>query len=264
MSEPAIVHRSINGLQTGTCVHGEGQPVLALHGWGATLNSFWPVAERLGSLGYQVHMLDLPGFGQTDLPPRPWGVADYVRFVVAYLDALDLKRVAVLGHSFGGRIALMLAAEHPERVSKMVLADSAGLRAPLSIKHHLRNWLARSARKTLDVLRLHAWRDRLQTSYNRRYASEDYLTAGPLRETFVRVIQEDLASYAERVSAPTVLIWGDQDKDTPLWQGRRLEQLIPDAGLVVFQGAGHFSYLERLNDYIRIVDHFLTQRERSV
>jgi pimeloyl-ACP methyl ester carboxylesterase len=72
------------------------------------------------------------------------------------------------------------------------------------------------------------------------------------------VIHEDLSSYAQRIQASTVLIWGDRDADTPLWQGRRLEQLIPDAGLIVFQGAGHFAYLERLNDTIRIVDHFLS------
>jgi pimeloyl-ACP methyl ester carboxylesterase len=101
-------------------------------------------------------------------------------------------------------------------------------------------------------------RTRLQERYNQRYASDDYLNAGPLRDTFVRVINEDLTDCARRVQAPTVLIWGDQDDDTPLWHGRRLEELIPDAGLIVFEGAGHFAYLERLSDFVRIVDHFLS------
>lgn len=257
MNEPPIQFRSIDGLQTATCVTGEGQPVLTLHGWGASLRNFWPVAERLAPKGYQFYLLDLPGFGQTQIPPQPWGVADYMQFVLAYLDCVSLDRVAVLGHSFGGRIALMLAAEHPSRVSKMVLADSAGLRAPLSLKHRLRNMLARTARTTLDVLKLETLRTRLQETYNLRYASQDYLTAGPLRETFLRVIEEDLTPFARRIQAPTVLIWGDRDADTPLWQGRKLEQLIPDAGLIIFQGAGHFAYQERLDEYVRIVDHFL-------
>ena len=260
MSEPLVVLRSISGLQTGTCVVGEGKPILALHGWGGSIQSFWPVAERLGPAGYQVHLIDLPGFGQSQVPPGAWGIADYMRFVVAYLDACGLDRVAVLGHSFGGRISLMLAAEHPQRVRKMVLADSAGLRTPLGLKQRMRNILARTVRMSLEIARLDAWRTRLQDSYNRRYASRDYLTAGPLRETFVRVIEEDLTPFARRVQAPTVLIWGDHDTDTPLWQGRRLEQLIADAGLIVFQGAGHFAYLERLPDYVRIVDHFLNNR----
>jgi pimeloyl-ACP methyl ester carboxylesterase len=123
----------------------------------------------------------------------------------------------------------------------------------------VRSFWAGIVRGSLDTLGLNTLRTRLQESYNRRFASQDYLTAGPLRDTFLQVIQEDLTLFAQRVQAPTLLIWGDQDADTPLWQGQRLEQLIPDAGLIVFKGAGHFSYLERLNDYIRIVDHFLTE-----
>lgn len=257
MTEPEITDQTIAGLQTGTCVTGEGTPVLALHGWGGSIKSFWPVAERLRTLGYECHLVDLPGFGRTSSPPEPWGVRDYMHFVMAYLQTNRLDRISLLGHSFGGRIGLMLAAEHPEIVGKMVLANSAGLRNPLPVGQQIRNMIARSVRRTLDILGLTAWREHLQTSYNRRYASEDYLNAGPLRETFIRVITEDLTPYARAVQAPTVLIWGDQDSDTPLWQGQKLEQLIPDAGLIVFQGAGHFSYLERLNDYVRIVDHFL-------
>jgi pimeloyl-ACP methyl ester carboxylesterase len=257
LSEPAVEIRSIGGLRTGTCVTGDGRPVLALHGWAGSVKSFWPVAERLAPQGYQVHLIDLPGFGQSDLPSQVWGVEDYMRFVVAYLDDRGLDRTAILGHSFGGRIGLVLAAEHPDRVRKMVLADAAGLRRPLSLNQQARNLFARIARQALTALRLETLRTRLQDSYNRRYASEDYLNAGPLRETFLRVIEQDLTSYAERIQTPTVLIWGSQDTDTPLWQGRRLEQLIPDAGLIVFEGAGHFSYLDRLHDFVRIVDHFL-------
>lgn len=257
MSEPTVSVQTIAGLRTGVCVAGQGRPVLALHGWGGSIRSFWPVAERLGANGYAVHLIDLPGFGQSQPPSDPWGVTDYARFVLAYLDASELPRVALLGHSFGGRIGLVLAAQYPERVSRMVLANSAGLRTPLSGPQRLRNGVARALRQSLDGLGLTSLRARLQTFYNRRYASQDYLNAGPLRETFVRIISEDLTPYAAQVKAPTVLIWGDQDVETPLWQGRKLEQVIPDAGLIVFAGAGHFSYLERLNDYLRIVEHFL-------
>jgi pimeloyl-ACP methyl ester carboxylesterase len=97
-----VTLRAIAGLRTGTCVIGDGPPVLALHGWGGSVKSFWPVAERLSPHGYQVHLLDLPGFGQSDLPPDVWGVADYMRFVVAYLDDAGLDRVALLGHCSAG------------------------------------------------------------------------------------------------------------------------------------------------------------------
>jgi len=260
LSEAKTEMRSIGGLRIATQVIGEGQPVVALHGWAVTMQNWRPVAERLAPLGYQVHLLDLPGFGQSDGPPQVWDVEAYSRFVVAYLDDTHLDRVVVLGHSFGGRIALVLAAQHPERVSKMVLADSAGLRTPLSARQQARNVMARAARNGLDLVGLKTLRARLQDRYNQLYASEDYLNAGPLRETFLRVIEQDLSDFATRIQAPTVLIWGSQDKDTPLWQGRRLEQLIPDAGLIVFEGAGHFAHLERLGDFVRIVDHFLKNK----
>jgi pimeloyl-ACP methyl ester carboxylesterase len=262
MSDPVIQRRPIGGMQIGVCVAGEPNtnqpPIVLLHGWGAKLQSVWPVAEKLAPKGYQLHLLDLPGFGTSDPPPKTWGVTDYMQLVLAYLDETGLSRVALIGHSFGGRIALMLAAEHPDRVSKMVLANSAGLRTPVTIKQMTRNFMARSVRGALGKLGLESLQARLRERYNRRYGSEDFLNAGDLRETFLRVIALDLTDYATRVQAPTVLVWGDQDTDTPLWQGRKLEQLIPDAGLIVFKGAGHFSYLERLYDFIRIVDHFLS------
>ncbi len=259
MSEPEVQVRLVAGLKTGVCVVGQGLPVLALHGWGGSIRSFWPVAERLSRQGYQVHILDFPGFGQSDMPPAVWGVADYAEFVLAYLDEAGIAQVSILGHSFGGRVSLVLAAEHPERVRRMVLADSAGLKTSPSAGQQVRGRLARLVRETLNTIGLNGLRAWLQERYNRYFASEDYLNAGALRETFLRVIGEDLTPYAARVQAPTVLIWGDQDPDTPLWQGKKLEAIIPDAGLVVFEGAGHFAYLERLNDYVRIVDHFLSE-----
>ncbi len=260
MSEPIVIVQTIDGLQAGTCVIGAGEPVLALHGWGGSIRSFWPVAEILAPLGYQVHLLDLPGFGQSVIPPQTWGIAEYMRFVLAYLDTYHLPQANIIGHSFGGRISLMLAAEHPSRVKRMVLADSAGLRTRPTTRQIIRTLLARSLRRTLDLIGMQNLRNRIQARYNQRFASEDYLNAGPLRKTFLRVIDQDLAVYAARVQAPTVLIWGDQDTDTPLWQGRKLERLIPDAGLIVFEGVGHFAYLERLHDFVRITDHFFKNR----
>lgn len=257
MTELVPVIERVGGVRLAYNVTGTGPPVLLLHGWGGSMQSFAPVVDQLAPRGYALHTLDLPGFGASAQPPTPWGVGEYVDVVLAYMDAHNLAQVAIVGHSFGGRIGLMLAAQYPVRVSQMVLAASAGLRTPLSARHRARNVLARSVRRTLGAVGLRSLRDHLHDRYNRRYASADYLNAGPLRATFLRVIGEDLTDYARRVQAPTVLIWGDQDVDTPLWQGQKLEQLIPDAGLIVLTGAGHFAYLERLGDFVRITDHFL-------
>jgi pimeloyl-ACP methyl ester carboxylesterase len=129
VSEPVIRVRPVAGLQTGVCVVGEGRPVLALHGWGGSIRRFWPVAERLGGMGYQLHVLDFPGFGQSVVPPTVWGVADFAHFVLAYLDDAHLAQTSILGHSFGGRVSLVWP-RAAGRVRRMVLANSAGLKTP--------------------------------------------------------------------------------------------------------------------------------------
>ncbi len=236
---------------------GDGIPVLLLHGWGANLDLMLPLAERLAPQGYQCYLLDLPGFGQSDPPPVGWTVHDYTNLVIAYLDAQNLPQVHLIGHSFGGRLGLVLGADFPDRVDKMALIDSAGILTPPSASSQLRLKAYRTALKALDRTGFRQQADQLRAWYSGRYGSSDYKAAsGTMRETFVKVVNEDLLPFAARVRVSTLLFWGDQDQDTPLWQGQKLEQTIPDAGLVVWEGAGHYSYLDRLPDTARVIDHF--------
>lgn len=258
MSTPPRQTTTIQGIPTAHAVIGEGHPLLMLHGWGANIDLVWSLAERLAPSGYRIHALDMPGFGQTPPPPIGWTVHDYVKFVVDYLDSQHVERTHLFGHSFGGRLGLILGADHADRLHKLVLADAAGIRdsAPASASLRLKTY--RFALNTLKTVGLTAQADQLRGWYTERYGSADYKAAtGTLRETFVKVVNEDLRDYASRVKVPTLLFWGDQDMDTPLSQGKLLEQLIPDAGLVIWEGAGHYSYLERLADTARVMDHFL-------
>jgi pimeloyl-ACP methyl ester carboxylesterase len=258
MTTPPRQTTLVQGIPTAHAVIGEGHPLLMLHGWGASIDLVWSLAERLAPLGYRIHALDMPGFGQTPNPPVGWSVRDYVNFVLGYLDSQQLERVHLFGHSFGGRLGLILGADHAARLHKLVLADAAGIRdsAPTSTSLRLKSY--RVALNTLKTVGLTAQADQLRGWYTERYGSADYKAAtGTLRETFVKVVNEDLRDYASRVKVPTLLFWGDQDTDTPLSQGKLLEQLIPDAGLVIWEGAGHYSYLERLADTARVMDHFL-------
>ncbi|MGQ9889775.1 MAG: alpha/beta fold hydrolase [Aggregatilineales bacterium] len=254
---------TIAGLPTACSVLGSGRLVVMLHGWRANMQCVEPLARRLSPLGYRVYTLDLPGFGATPPPPVPWSVHDYARFVLAFFDHHELDRVFLFGHSFGGRLGLVLGADHPSRLIKIALSNSAGVRKPPSRADRLRRSLYRATyRATLSTpraARLRRLAERLSDWYRNRYGSADYRAAqGVMRETFVRVVSEDLLPYAARVSVPTLLFWGDRDDVTPLWQGRLLEQTIPDAGLVLWEGAGHYSYLDRLGDTARVMDHFFT------
>ncbi|MEP7287649.1 MAG: alpha/beta hydrolase [Chloroflexota bacterium] len=251
-----ITQTSIDGLNIASEVVGDGRPVLLLHGWGGRIESMQQVAERLAPLGYNVHILDLPGFGRSTLPAEAWGVADYAQFVAHYLDHVKLDRVNVIGHSFGGRVSLILGADHPQYVSKIVLTDSAGVMTPPTTNQRLRQVAFNAANAILGLPGLSALQQRFRLWVRNRFGSEDLRNAGPLEAIFRKVIVEDLLPYAARLKAPTLLIWGEQDQDTPLWQGQLLEKTIPDAGLVVFKGAGHFAYQEQIADFIRIVDTF--------
>ncbi len=260
MSLPALRYSEVDGLRCGYVVAGDGPPLLLLHGWGASLELMWPLAEQLASAGFRVYAPDFPGFGSSDPPPVPWSVRDYANFVLEFLDQLGLQQVDLGGHSFGSRVSLMLGADSPQRIRKLLLFNAAGLRRPQPLLARMRLKLYQSLRSTLRGLRLTTLSDGLGQWYHLRYASADYRNAqGVMRPTFVRVVSEDMRPFASRVRPPTLLFWGDQDTDTPLWMGRELEAVIPDAGLIIWQGAGHYSYLDRLTDTARVVTHFLRE-----
>lgn len=247
---------SINHITAGDA---ESAPVIMLHGWGANAELVWPLAQCLMP-HYRVCVPDLPGFGRSQQPLQAWSIHDYARFVLAYLDQQGIERAYLFGHSFGGRLGLILGAEHPGRFIKMALADSAGVRPKTPVTTRTRLQVYKGVRDGLKAIGLGSLSDRLRAWYTTRYGSPDFKSAGGImREIFVKVVNEDLLPYAARVSIPTLLLWGDQDMDTPLSHGKLLEKTIPNAGLVVLTGAGHYSYLDRLADTTRIVDYFFKQ-----
>lgn len=256
-----ITHTTISGIETAELIlpspASDAQTILMLHGWGANIKLMQPLGERMNTLGYAVYILDLPGFGESAPPPAAWTVPDYAKFVIEYMDVHRLAQVNLFGHSFGGRISLVLGSEYADRFGKLALADAAGVpnKKPATADARLATYKA--IRDGLYRVGAKGLADSLRESYNKRYGSADFQAAsGVMRETFVKVVNEDLRPYATRVSRPTLLFWGDKDEDTPLWHGQELEKLIPDAGLIVYEGAGHYSYLERLNETVKTVDYF--------
>jgi pimeloyl-ACP methyl ester carboxylesterase len=236
---------TLNGVVVAHHILGQGVPVVMLHGWGASAELVLPLAKKLAPLGYCAHVLDMPGHGNSPEPPIAWSVTDYAQLVVAYIEAQGLGQVHIFGHSFGGRVALVLGADYPQVIRKIVLADAAGIRPKTSLSKKIRLNTYKFIRDGLKTIGLRGLSDQLRAWYNKRYGSADFLaTSGVMRETFVQVVNQDLSEYAKKISAPTLLIWGENDQDTPLWQAKKLNQLIPDAGLVVYPHAGHYSYLE--------------------
>lgn len=254
----------VNGIEIREAVIGAGDPILMVHGWGADIGLLHPLARQLESFGYQIYMLDLPGFGESSPPRESFSIFDYSDFCAAYLDFHGLPRVHYFGHSLGGRIGLLMAVYHAHRIRSMVLSNSAGIRAPSPIATRFRQWLYKKTRDSLRLLGARETADDLQRRYSQRYASADYLTASPImRGTLVKVVNQDLLEMASEVAIPTVLIWGDQDEETPLWMGKKLELTIPDAALIVHEGAGHYAYLDNLDETASIM-HALFKADQTI
>lgn len=243
----------INNLNVSYQVAGEGDVVLLLHGWGGEAASFQPVFEWLAQ-SHKVYALDLPGFGKSQAPPTAWDSSDYAQFVTAFLEKFGIPKAHLIGHSFGGRISIILSAEHPEKVDKLILVDSAGIRPQRTAKYYFRVSIAKVGKLLRQCGKFGG---HLANAMSARVGSKDYQDAGEMRATLVKVVNQDLRSLLPRISASTLLIWGENDKDTPVSFGEIMEKEIPDAGLVVLKEAGHFSYLDKFPQFCRIVASFL-------
>lgn len=255
---PRNVTVDVAGLPLHYTTVGQGETVVFLHGWGGEIASFAPVFPRLAER-FRVVALDLPGHGRTPVPPSPWGAFEHANFLASFLRQAQLAPCTLVGHSHGGRVSIALAAREPDLVSKLVLVDSAGIVPRRGPRYYLRVYSVKSARKILSLPGLRSLRDPLLDRLYRVIGSSDYnAAANPImRATLVKVVNQDLRHLLPRIKAPTLLIWGNQDKDTPLADGQLMERLIPDAGLVIFEGAGHFAYLDRLDQFCRVVAHFV-------
>jgi pimeloyl-ACP methyl ester carboxylesterase len=220
-------------------LQGGGWHLVWGHGWGQSGAAMTPIAEALRPFGHS-SLIDFPGFGKSPLPPGAWGTAEYADLAAEWLKGLAHERVVWIGHSFGGRIGLQLAARHPDLLAGMVLIAAAGLQRQRSLAEKLRFTLRRTAFKTarrftpegprLDALR-------------KRFGSSDYQSAGALRPVFVRVVGEDLTEVARAVRCPTLLIYGAADTETPPEMGQRLHRLIAGSELTILDGFNHLSVL---------------------
>ncbi len=238
---------------------GTGPVVLLLHGWGAPAETYRLIIGHLSAY-CRVIAPDLPGFGGSDEPDAPWCADDYVNFVLAFTRALDIRPAALIGHSNGGRIILKLMdrPELPFQVEKIVLIDAAGLKPRHGPGYYAKVYSYKAGKWALSLPGIRRLFPDAVEKLRAKRGSADYRSASPImRQTMVRLLNEDLSGCLPGIKVPTLLIWGEKDTATPLEDGRRMEKAIPDAGLVVLAGAGHFSFAERWGQCSRVLDAFL-------
>ncbi len=237
--------------------------VVLLHGWGCDVSLMKPVADFLAQ-DMQVLSIDFPGHGQSSRPPEPWGVPEYAQATLDVLRQLDFLPCAVIAHSFGGRIVAQLAAEDATIFTKIILTGAAGIKKPQTEESRKRSEEFKKLKalcQTAKKMKIFgALPDKMEEKLRQKYGSRDYNALdAEMRQTFVKVISLDLSDRYAKIQQPALLIWGDQDTETPLWMGRQMEKDIPDAGLVVLEGGTHFAYLEQVQRFNKIAHVFLME-----
>lgn len=235
-----------------------GAPVvLMLHGWGATSASLDSLAAALAQ-DFRVIQLDLPGFGGSEVPPPDWHVADYAQLVQDFVAKAKLAPLhTVIGHSFGGRVAIKALGTGLLAPDRLVLIGAPAVARHRTFRNQFYKAAAKTGKAVTALPGLGHLRHRLRQRLYATTGSTDYLNAGPMRQIFLHAVREDLRSVASQISAPTLLVWGEQDRDAPLVDAHALAAEIPHSQLEIVPGAGHYTFLDAPGPVANAVKGFL-------
>lgn len=238
----------------------QGQPVVIMHGWGCDVSTVASIAEAMED-SMRVISVDLPGHGQSGEPSllpgnEPWGVYEYADCIGLLISFLHLQKPVLIGHSYGGRIAIVLGASLD--IDKIILVDAAGIKPKRSLSYYRKVYTFKALKKLLPLIfgkkKAAAMIERRRT----KTGSADYRQASPvMRLVMSKSVNQDLRHLLSKIQAPTLLVWGENDTATPLKDGEIMEKLIPDAGLVKFSGAGHYSFLDNPGQFRAVIRSFL-------
>lgn len=222
-----------------------------LHGWGVDSQLWFKIVPELISKNYSMYFLDLPGFGQSQIPSKAYDVNDYKEIIYEFVKKLGLKNINLIGHSFGGRITIKLASENPEFLEKIILVDTAGIVTGSKIKK-----ITALIAKTISPIFRPSFMQPLRKKLYILFGSE-YLENEKLSEIFSKVVSENLTRLLTRIKKPSLIVWGRRDKVTPLYYGELMNKLILKSKLVVLENAGHFSFLDQPGEFVKVLTKFI-------
>ena len=225
--------------------YGEGKDILLLHGWGQNIQMMNPIGDNFCDR-FRITILDLPGFGESDEPKETWDIDKYSVLLEKFVAATNIKKPIIMGHSFGGRVAIRYSARNP--IEKLILFGSPCIRIQEELPFHV---------KVLKKLKTLPGLNGIGEYMKNFIGSRDYKAASPImRQTLVEVVNEDLSKYAREIEEPTLLIWGDHDTEAPVNEAKELEKIMIDAALILLPGT-HYAYLENLPRVVQILNSFL-------
>ena len=229
----------------------KGRSVLLMHGWGQNKEMMDFIAEFL-SAHFTVYNFDLPGFGESDEPLDTWGSYDYSEFIHKFCEKKKISEPIIIAHSFGCRIALQYAYKY--KVHKMCLTGAAGIRDDRNIDYYMKVYSFKLGKKIMSIKPLEKYKEK----FTKNAGSEDYKnTSGVMRSTFVKIVNEDLKPLLSDIDTETLLVFGENDDATPVAKGKMMEELMPNAALVIFENDDHFAYFHQAQRFNLVLDAFL-------
>lgn len=258
-TEVIKIKKVIDNLNINYIKKGSGPNVLILPGWGTTINIYNNMIDDLSTYS-TVYTLDMPGFGASTEQSIPWDLDDYIDFVIKFIESENITELNVIGHSNGGRILIKMMSRKnlSFKINKVILIGSAGIVRKKKLIRRLKLKVFKFGKKILMLKPFKMLFPNLITTFQNKFGSADYKNASPiLKQSMVKLINEDLREYLPNVYAPTLLIWGENDTETPITDAYIMEKEIPNAGLVKIPNGSHYVFLENPQYINKIIHTFL-------
>jgi len=229
--------------------------ILILHGWAGSSKSWSKTKEILENQGYRVFVPDLPGFGITPDPPNPWSIDDYTGWVRNFSEKQGLSQFFLLGHSFGGRIAIKFAVKYPGKLQGLILCASAGITPRPKMKITFFAFISRVGNLIFSLPVLEIFREPTRKLVYILTNARDYyfLQGKVMKETFKKTIEENLTPYLSQIKMPTLIIWGDKDVMVPISDVYKMNKEISNSTLKIIPGGKHalnYQFPEKLAEII--------------
>lgn len=238
---------------------GEGRDMLVLHGWGGSILSLQPLADILSTKGYKVWTCDLPGFGASPKSKSTMSLADYAEFIGEFIELHQLHNPILVGHSFGGKIAANYCITNGNLISELVLIDASGIKSKNSAKKSILKNVSKVGKGIFSLPGLRRLEPLAEKAFYKGVVREhDYYDAEEMKSTLARVVEEHLDNTIPKIKNRTLVIWGSNDSYVPLWMGKKYQELLPRAELVIIPDATHGLPLHNPAIVAEHIDNFLS------
>ena len=249
----------LKGLNINYIEKGEGQNVLLIPGWGTNYNVYKNLIENISNYA-KIYYFDMPGFGESEEPKESWNTDSFIELVKEFIKQKNINDVTIIGHSNGGRVAIkMLSNNNLEfNVKRMILIGSAGIVHKKTAKQKVKMKIVKLGKRILNFKPVKKVFPNALENLKKKMGSVDYRNATPvMRDTLVKLVNEDLKGNLKEIKVPTLLLWGENDKETPFEDAKIMEKEIPNAGLVSFKDCSHYVFLERPVQINTIINNFI-------